>query len=221
MSPRAKLARTTLARTTLASVGWPLILGALGALSIPSACLRSTEVRYYTLTSKAPADPSLSGSSLGAPRYAVHVAPASVPETLDRPELVLRVSATELAIDDRHLWAEPLRTGIARAVADRLARQLDGALVSASEQRGTPGDVEVTIDVQDLEVRLASGAAIDVAWTIRWAKDGRTRSGRSAGRARSEGGGSHDAAVAACGVALDSASDDIARSLRLDYLSRR
>jgi uncharacterized lipoprotein YmbA len=214
VSARAKLARTTL-------VGWPLLLAALGALSIPSACLRSTEVRYYTLASKAPADPPVSGSLLGTPRYAVHVAPASVPETLDRPELVLRVSATELAIDDRHLWAEPLRTGIARAVAERLGRQLDGALVSASEQRATPGDVEVTIDVQDFDVRLAEGAAIDVAWTIRWVKDGRVRTGRSAGRARSVGGGSHDAAVAACAVALDSVSDDIARSVRLDYLSRR
>ena len=200
---------------------WPLILAALGALSSPSACLRSTEVRYYTLASKTPADPPLSGPLLGAPRYAVHVAPASVPQTLDRPELVLRLSATELAIDDRHLWAEPLRTGIARAVAERLGRQLDGALVSASEQRATPGDVEVTIDVQGLDVQLAWGAAIDVAWTIRWAKDGRIRSGRSAGRARSLGGESHDAAVAACLVALDSVSDDIARSVRLDDLSRR
>lgn len=203
---------------TMARGPWPLILlAALGALSIPAACLRSTEVRYYTLASKAVAEPSLPR----APQYLVHVAPASVPETLDRPELVLRVSATELAIDDRHLWAEPLRTGIARAVADRLARQLDGALVSASEQRATPGDVEVTIDVQELDVGLAWGAAIDVAWTIRWVKDGRSRSGRSAGRARSVGGGSHDAAVAACVVALDAVSDDIARSVRLESLSRR
>jgi uncharacterized lipoprotein YmbA len=217
VSGRATPAPTTPARTMPARVPWPLILAALGALPGPSACLRSTEVRYYTLTSKAAADPRLTG----APLYAVHVAPASVPETLDRPELVLRVSATELAIDDRHLWAEPLRTGIARAVAERLARQLDGAQVSASEQRGTPGDVEVTIDVQDLDVGLTWGAAIEVAWTIRWAKDGRIRSGRSAGRARSMGGESHDAAVAACGVALDAVSDDIARSVRLDDLSRR
>jgi uncharacterized lipoprotein YmbA len=215
VSARARPARTTPART--APVLWPLILAALGAVSSLSACLRSTEVHYYTLASKAPADPPLSGAA----RYAVHVAPASVPETLDRSELVLRVSATELAIDDRHLWAEPLRTGIARAVAERLARQLDGALVSASEQRAAPGDVEVTIDVQDLDVRLAWGAAVDVAWTIRWAKDGRIRSGRSAGRARSTGGESHDAAVAACVAALDAVSDDIARSVRLDYLSRR
>jgi uncharacterized lipoprotein YmbA len=206
-----------MSRTTPAPVRWPLVLAALAALASPSACFRSTEVRYYTLASKAPADPPLSG----APRYAVHVAPASVPEALDRTELVLRVSATELAIDDRHLWAEPLRTGIARAVAERLARQLDGAQVSASEQQATPGDVEVTIDVQDFELRLAEGAAVDVAWTIRWAKDGRIRSGRSAGRARSAGGGSHDAAVAACAVALDSVSDEIARSVRLEYLSRR
>ncbi len=217
MSARGTRARKRRARTATARGSWPLILAALGALSSPCACLRSTEVHYYTLASKVPAGPPLAGP----PQYTVHVAPAAVPETLDRPELVLRISATELAIDDGHLWAEPLRTGIARAVADRLARQLDGALVSASEQRAIPGDVEVTIDVQDLDVRLASGAAIAVAWTIRWAKDGRIRSGRSAGRAPSVGGRSHDAAVAACGVALDSVSDDIARSVRLEYLSRR
>ena len=107
-----------------------------------------------------------------------------MPEALDRPEVVLRVSDTQLAVDDNHRWAEPLRTGIARAVAVQLARELDGARVSASERVGQPtSDVELTIDVQRLEVSLTEGVVLDVAWTARWANDGPTRTGRSAARA--------------------------------------
>jgi uncharacterized lipoprotein YmbA len=194
----------------------PLAAAALGWLAVGPACLRTKEVHYYTLSTA-----TASQAPAGAARYTVRVAPVSVPDTLDRPELVLRVSATELAIDEGHRWAEPLRTGVARAVADRLARQLDGAEVSASEQGATRSDVEVQIDLQSLDVRLAEGAVLDVAWTIRWTADGRTRNGRSAARAPSARDGGYDAAVAACAVALASVGDDIARSVRAEHLSRR
>src|SRR5262249_24464098 len=91
---------------------------ALGGLTIVWACLRKREVRYYTLAGAAPAGPGRHAAA----GYTVHVAAASVPAALNRPELVLRISATEVAVDDNHRWAEPLRTGIARAVADGLAR---------------------------------------------------------------------------------------------------
>jgi len=194
------------------------VAAAAGWLAMPSACLRSPEVRYYTLASQGPAGPPRA-----APRYTVHVAPASVPEAVDRPELVLRVSATELAIDDRHRWVEPLRTGIARALADDLGRRLDGALVSTSQegQGQAPSDVEIAVDVQHLDVGLTEGASIEAAWTARWADGRPTRTGRSLARARGAPGGTHDAAVAACAAALASVSDDIARSVRAEYLSRR
>lgn len=180
------------------------------------ACLGTTEVRYYTLA----------GGGVVAPahraEYTVHVAPAVVPEALDRPEVVLRVSETQVAVDDNHRWAEPLRTGIARAVAVQLARELDGARVSASERAGQPAsDVELTIDVQRLEVSLTDGVVLDVAWTARWANDGPTRTGRSAARARGGPPGGYDAAVAACMAALEAVGNDIARSVRVEHLSRR
>jgi uncharacterized lipoprotein YmbA len=195
-----------------------LAAGWLALASSASACLSRTQVHYYTLASKGPAPPPRPGSA----RYTVHVAPASLPETLDRSELVLRISATEVAIDDSYRWAEPLRTGIARAVADSLARQLEGAQVSSTSEGGpAPSDVEITIDVRQMDVRLAQDATIDVAWTARWANNGPTRTGHSLARARTAPPGDHDAAVAACVAALDSVSGDIARSVRLEYLSRR
>ena len=75
--------------------------------------------------------------------------------------------------------------------------------------------------MQHLDVGLAEGAAIEVAWTARWADGRPTRTGRSFARARSEPGATHDAAVAAFGATLESVADDIARSVRSEYLSRR
>jgi uncharacterized lipoprotein YmbA len=193
------------------------LAAALAWLAIPGACLRTPPVHYYTLVSKGPAAPPPA-----VVRYTVHVAPASVPEAVDRPELVLRVSATQLAVDDDYRWAEPLRSGISRAVADGLARQLDGALVTASEDMPkSHSDIEITIDVQHLDVALAEGATLEVTWTARWANGRATRTGRSVARARGAPGGTRDAAVAACAAALESVSSDIARSVRSEDLSRR
>jgi uncharacterized protein len=190
---------------------------ALGCLMLAPACLSKTHVRYYTLAGAQPAEPAPADL-----RYTVHVAPAVVPEALDRPELVLRVSATEVAIDDNHRWVESLPTGIARVVADQLARNLTGARVSVSQpQPAQPSDVEVRLEVRSLEVGLTAGAVIDVAWTARWAGNGSIRTGRSIGRAPPGRGGGHDAAVTACSAALDIVGNDIARAMRLEYLSRR
>jgi uncharacterized lipoprotein YmbA len=201
-----------------------IVVAALVCAAVLIACVRTAEVRYFTLTIDGPARPARREPA----RYTVRVAPASVPETLDRPELVLRVSATELAIDDRHRWAEPLRTGIARAVAGDLARQLDGALVAFAQEgdgdgitRGTTADVEVAIDVQRLDVKLGDGVGIDVAWAARWTDDRHTRAGRSVARARAAPGGGYDAVVIACAEALSTLSNDIARSVRAEYASRR
>jgi uncharacterized lipoprotein YmbA len=195
------------------------IAAALALLPVAPGCFGKTEVHYYTLAGGAVVGPA----HRGAAQYSVHVAPAVVPEALDRPELVLRLSDTQLAVDDNHRWAEPLRAGIARAVAASLARELDGALVSASEQRTaqSPGDVELRIDVQRLEVSLTHGVVIDVAWTARWADDGPIRTGRSAVRRPAAPPGGYDAAIAACAAALDAVGSDVARSVRTEHLSRR
>jgi uncharacterized protein len=194
------------------------VAAALAWLAIAPTCLHKTTVRYYTLAGggAAPADRA-------EVEYTVHVAPAVVPEALDRTELVLRVSDTQLAIDDNHRWAEPLRTGIARAVAASLARELDGALVSTVEPRRgqPPDDVELTIDVQRLDVSLAGGVAVEIAWTARWTDDGPTRTGRSAVRVPGAPPGGYDEAIAACAAALGAVGREVARSVRVEHLSRR
>jgi uncharacterized lipoprotein YmbA len=195
------------------------LAAALYLLASPVACLSTTGVRYHTLAGERTAGPIRRGDA----RYTVRVSPASVPDTLDRPELVLRVSPTELAVDRSHRWAEPLRTGIARAVAENLAQDLAGALVSTAEDHTTFGDsdVEVSLDVRHLELGLDAGVTIDIAWTARWTKHGQTRSGHSVESVPGGPDGGYDKAVAACMAALEAVSSEIARSVHLDYLSGR
>ena len=192
---------------------------ALAWLALLPACLHTTAVRYYTLAGGATVSPADHGDV----EYTVHVAPALVPEALDRTELVLRGSDTQLAMDDNHRWAEPLRRGIARVVAGSLARELDGALVSTSAPRWgqQPDDVELTLDVQRLDVSLADGVVVDVAWTARWANDGPTRTGWSTVRASGAPPRGYDEAIAACAAALQAVGRDVARSVRMEHLSRR
>jgi len=196
-----------------------VVAAALAGLAMASSCLHETNVRYYTLAG---------GGAVARPEraqaeYTVHVAPAVVPEALDRTELVLRVSDTQVAIDDNHRWAEPLRTGVSRAVAASLARELVGARVSTAEPRRgqPPDDVELTIEVQRLDVSLADGVAVEVAWTARWKDDGPTRTARSIVRVPGARRRSHDEAIAACAAALGVVGRDVARSVRVEHLSRR
>ncbi len=183
------------------------------------ACVRTPEIRYYTLSADGPARQAGTES----PRFTVRVGPASVPEALDRPELVLRASATELVVDDSHHWAEPLRTGIARAVAGGLARELDGARIVVADERvtGETPDVEVLLDLQRLDAKLGDGVAIEVAWVARWTNAGPVRTGRSVMCERLAPGSSYDPLVEACARALATLSSEIARSVRADSLARR
>ena len=189
-----------------------LLAGVAAALAI--GCVRTAAVHYYTLGG--PPTPAARAAAATPARYTIRVAPASLPESLDRPEMVLRVSTTEVAIDDDHRWAEPLRSGIARAVARGLARELPDADVAlgAPDQAPNAPDVEVTLDVQSLDARIGWGAALDVLWAARVTDGGAIRSGRARASAPAARAGGHDAVVVACAEALAAVSRQIAARLR-------
>ena len=53
--------------------------------------------------------------------YGVAIGPVYVPDSVDRPQFVLRTPGAEVRIAEQVRWAEPLKEGIARAVATNLA----------------------------------------------------------------------------------------------------
>ena len=52
------------------------------------------------------------------------VGPVVVPVYLDRPALVVRVGGDEVRLSSDHHWAEPLKDGVARVVAENLSAMI-------------------------------------------------------------------------------------------------
>src|SRR5687767_6523424 len=122
-------------------------------IALLCGCGTSPSVRYFTLESEMPpASASVSSA------YSVVVGPVTVPELVDRPHLVLRSSPSRVEIAEYARWAAPLKSEIARVIADHLARELPGANIYTSAQRpaATP-DYRVMIDVQRFDMAPGEG----------------------------------------------------------------
>ena len=185
----------------------PLLMAA--ALTLLAACGAPAKLNYYTLS----AAQSAAGGAAPSRPLKIYVGPVTIPETVDRPQMVRRLDANEVEIADLERWAEPLKAGIPRLVADTLARELPSSTVMTSRQSATLDfDWRVALDVQRFDFSASEGAAIDVLWTVRGAK-GEPRSGRSEAR---EAGGSRDAQAMAAAEsrALEKVARDIAAAIR-------
>src|SRR5690349_9986860 len=113
------------------------------AVFILSACASAGRERFYTLN--APEPPA---AAEGAPSVAV--VSVSVPDLVDRPQIVVRPGPNQVDMSEQARWAEPLRGAIARVVTANLAAAMNGKV---APQRGDP-DYRVTLDVQRFESTL-------------------------------------------------------------------
>lgn len=144
-------------------------------LFVLAACGSAPKEQFYTLMNSTKGDIA----SLPSQDYAVAVGPVFVPDIVDRPQFVLRMRGSEVMISEQVRWAEPLKEGIARAVAANLAQSLNNARVSPRAQVGAgEPDYRVIVDVQRFDSALEEGATLEVMWTVRRLKDGEQGSGR-------------------------------------------
>lgn len=181
----------------------------LVALSLAACGITGTspEPRFYTLTSEAP-PPSAASSTT----YLVIVGPVTVPEVVDRPQIVTRTAENRVELAEQSRWAAPLRSEIPRIIADNLARLLEGARTATTEQRaaGTP-DYRVLIDIQRFE-SSSEDATIQASWSVRTKDVATTLSGRSL--VTEPAGAGHEALVAAHSRALAKLAAEIAAAVR-------
>ena len=175
-------------------------------------CGSSPEPRFYTLSAGGNSGSDRSEKAMAD--YSVSVGPVTLPEIVDRPQLVVRVGANQVALLDDHRWAEPLRDGIPRVVAENLA-QLLGARQVVSYPNNVSFDPEyrVLLDIQRFESMPGQTVTIDALWTVRPASGGEPKRGRSAAREQT-GGDGYDALVTAYGRALATVSRDISEAIR-------
>jgi uncharacterized lipoprotein YmbA len=172
---------------------------------------------YYTLESTVPTEAKRSSPApLKKETPAISVETPTLPELVDRPQLVERIQGNQIEIHEFHRWAEPLKSTLPRLLADNLSRQLGSERVSSYPQNsGSNADFRVFVDFQHFESE-GSTVSIDAIWSIRRMVDGMQKTGRTKIQELA-GGSGYEAVITAYNRALTAVSGDIARSFQTEW----
>jgi uncharacterized lipoprotein YmbA len=145
-------------------------LAAAGLAVVVTACSTAPPPRLYVLSALATPPTGAAVTASNARPLSIGVQLTTVPEYLDRPEIVTRSGPNELQLADSDRWAERLPTNITRVLAEDLAILLPSANVTALPARGGQNfDVEVAFDLAAFDFVANGGGNCTVAgkWTIR------------------------------------------------------
>lgn len=186
---------------------WGRRLRLLGVMTSFSACASGPE-HFFALSSGVPP------AAAPAPERSrsVVVEQAVLPDLIDRPQLVVRGDGNTVVILEQQRWAEPLRSGIPRVVAENLGKLLGTNRVSTRDDVIRSPDCRVMIDVRRLDSQPLLEVTLEALWTVACG-DAPRRTGQSIAHERLASK-EIDAVVAAHGRVLDSMSRDIARTLQ-------
>jgi uncharacterized lipoprotein YmbA len=137
-------------------------LSALISAGLLAACAGTPQVSYYTLAS-----PSLHLQTTEGD-LAVAIGPLSLPESVDRVQLVLNTGQNRAEVIDQRRWLQPLHGEVAQALAAHLANDLGTTQVTTPAQnRSAVPDVRVAVDFLRFESRLGIESVIEARWTIK------------------------------------------------------
>ena len=188
-----------------ARLGTALLLALVGA----GACVSSAPPRSYLLSADTP---SASPGTAAGPIVAV--GPVVIPQYLDRSSIVVLASHDEIGFSDAHEWAEPLRAGVARVVAQNLSAMIPTDAVTVFPWR-TPWTVQyrVTLDILRFEGPLDGPVVLDARWRL-FDGGGRELVLRSVKRSEAVSEPGHAGMVAAQSRLLAGVSRDIAAEIR-------
>lgn len=180
-----------------------------------SGCTGSPALHYYTLSIEAEAGPP--ESIADQTPLIIAVDSISLPEVVDRPQMVLQSGPNEVTLVDEHRWAESLKSEIPRIIAGNMSQILMTEMVWSYPQHVKgPLDYRISLDIQQFESIQGSNVAIDALWTIqRLSNDGtdRLKSGRSTAQQKVIGE-KYAAIAAAHSRALAEISREIADAIR-------
>ncbi len=182
-----------------------------GGVLLAAGCSRSPRISFYTLAATAPQESPASLRLLPA----IAVAAVTLPEFVDRAQLVIVAADNRVDIFEQHQWAESLKSAIPRIIADNLSRQLGTDRVAAYPQHaGDDAAFTVSVDFQRFE-SSADSVSLDALWKIS-TPDNKSFTGRSRVReARAQG---LDNVAAAYSRALAAVCADIAQSIRKELI---
>lgn len=130
-----------------------------------AGCAGSPNARYYTLQPSSQALPATTERI----EYQIEVAPVSVPEQADQPQIMLRDGPGEGELfptySDR--WSAPLGNEIRTALADTLTATLGALDVNTLAPARDVPVWRLQVDVQRFDMIVGGPARLDATWRVR------------------------------------------------------
>lgn len=182
----------------------------LFAACLAGGCASSPAMHYYIL-SEVPADARLTAAPDVAP---VRLDRVTVPNELDRSELVRRIDATRVQIVEGDRWAAPLDDMIRRVLSGDLATRLpQGMVVDPNEPAIGERRQSLSVDIQEFYGDAACAVTLRAAWVLKQ-PDTPSLHGNEEARIASSGNcGGNSSLPAAMSQALGQLSDRIAGAI--------
>ena len=186
----------------------------LTAATLGSGCFGSKPTRFYMLSSTGDAPATAAVESTSASRV-IAVGPVSIPDYVDRPQIVLRENANQVRLAGFDNWAGSLSDMVARVLLEDLASQLPGDHVVAFPQGGAAVfDYRVAVQISRFDVSTAGEAVVAASWRV-WDRSGtKTRLAASTTTHAESLGSTYQDRVAALSQAVADLGTEIARSVQ-------
>lgn len=170
---------------------------------------------FYALNDGAVVVSSPGAGASGSPTSlpGIVISAVTVPELVDRPQIVTRDALNRVIVSEQNLWAEPVRSGVGRTLATRLARRMQSAgtpvQVGAYPQVSiTAPYLRITVDIVRFDAVPNGEAIIEALWSVRRVSDNSVQTGHTIA-ASPIAGISYGAIVAAWNDAIGAVERDI------------
>ena len=133
----------------------------LASLLALAACVGSTPpARFYSL------EPLAAGDAPVGKIANLAIGPISLPDGIDRSQMVTRLSEFEVHVDEFARWAEPLDQAVGRVLGGNLGGLLDAQWVAMVPGEGTlPDAVRVSVQVLRFEAD-SKGSTLEARWQV-------------------------------------------------------
>lgn len=179
-------------------------------------CASSRQASFYTLSPlHAPGDQS--GRVQTGQEVVVAVGPVTVPDYLDRPQIVTRTGPTGVHLDEFERWAGSFEQDISRVLAENLSVLLATDNVTVvrwmRETTAFPAGYRVVIDVNRFDGDPGKSVFLAARWSVRGEEPGEIVSAGESNITEPVEGQGYDALVESMSRALAVLAREIAAAI--------
>ncbi len=130
-------------------------------------CINTPLPDYYVLTpERGEVTATQFRDNAGIANLAIGVGPITIPETVNRPNIVTPKDSNKLEVAEFHRWSEPLRENISRVVITNMADRLGVNKLYAYPWLRKEIDNIAQIDVLQMTGTLREEVYLQVRWQI-------------------------------------------------------